>query len=113
MTGDERVQAGADLRVVMEAALDAKQMTVSGFAREADIGRSDIYKWWRGEQRPNRNTLARVAKALDVDVAVLRAALGDPPSKMTPALIDELEARVRVAFREELRAALDELRERE
>lgn len=97
----------------MEAALEAKQMNVSEFARDADVGRSDIYKWWRGEQRPSRTTLARIAKSLDVDVAVLRAALGEQPSKMTPGLIDELEARVRVAFREELRAVLDELRERE
>jgi transcriptional regulator with XRE-family HTH domain len=110
---DERVQAGADLKVAMEAALSEKQMSVAALAREASVQRPDIYKWWRGDQRPSRNTLARVAKALDVDAAVLRAALGDPPSKVTPGLIDEIEARVRLAFREELRAALDELRETE
>ena len=110
---DQRVQAGADLRTAMEGALDAKQMSVSALAREASVQRSDIYRWWRGEQRPSRNTLARVAAALEVDAATLRTALGDPPSKVTPALIDEIEERVRRAFREELRAALDELREPE
>lgn len=109
----DKVQAGADLRVIMEAALSAKQMSVSALAREARVQRPDIYRWWRGEQRPSRNTLSRVAPVLGVDVDVLREALGQAPSRVTPGLIDEIEARVRRALREELRAALDELRESE
>lgn len=70
---EERVEAGLALKAAMEDALTAKQMSVSALAREADVQRGDIYKWWRGE----------------------------------------IESRIRVAFREELRAALDELRESE
>lgn len=69
---------GARLKAAMETALTAKQMSVSALAREANVQRGDIYRWWRGESRPTRNSLGRIAAALEVDIATLRQALGDP-----------------------------------
>lgn len=76
---DDRKMRGAALRDVMEAALSARQMSVSGLARDANVQRGDIYRWWRGDSRPTRNSLARIAAALTMDVDPLREALGDSP----------------------------------
>lgn len=97
---DDRKMRGTALKKVMETALSARQMSVSGLAREANVQRGDIYRWWRGESRPTRNSLARVAETLQVDTSVLRRALGEP-DRATPAtdlaaaissLADELRA---------------------
>ena len=69
---------GVDLRSAMESALSDRQMSVSKLARDANVQHGDIYRWWRGETRPTRNSLARIAKALDMDASVLRQALGEP-----------------------------------
>lgn len=92
--GDDRAMYGARLRAAMEAALTTQQMSVSGLAREAHVQRGDIYRWWRGESRPSRNSLGRIAEALDVDVAVLRQALGEPTIGST-ASDDDLVAALR------------------
>ena len=77
--------AGAALKAVMTDTLAERQMSVAGLAREADVQRGDIYKWWRGETRPSRNSLARVAKALNVDPGPMREALGEaPPPRNEP-----------------------------
>jgi len=69
---------GIALKGVMEEALSTRQMSVSALAREANVQRADIYRWWRGDTRPTRNSLARIAETLQVDTAVLRRALGEP-----------------------------------
>lgn len=87
---DDRQMAGSALRVEMESALAARQMSVSALAREASVQRGDIYRWWRGESRPSRNSLARVAQVLELDVVVLRQALGEAAQR--PTAPDDLMA---------------------
>lgn len=112
---------GAALREVMESALSARQMSVSGLARDASVQRGDIYRWWRGESRPTRNSLARIASALGIDVDPLRQALGERPRatessddiaaalRDQTAAIEALRAEVRQAHAEQA-AALRGLR---
>lgn len=88
---DDRKMRGLALKDVMETALSERQMSVSGLAREANVQRGDIYRWWRGESRPTRNSLARVAETLQVDTGLLRTALGEPTVATPPdALVSAL-----------------------
>lgn len=102
---------GAALKNVMESALSARQMSVSGLARVASVQRGDIYRWWRGESRPTRNSLARIATALELDPALLRQALGDAPTATESG--DDLVAMVRdqTALIEALRAEMRQAHE--
>ena len=79
-------------------------------------------QWWTQGVTPEGATLNRVADALEVDVAELwRAYQGrypegeehrpgharvTEPAALDPAILDELERRIRRAFREELEAAI-------
>jgi transcriptional regulator with XRE-family HTH domain len=122
-TSDRKMQ-GQALRTVMETALSARQMSVSALARESSVQRGDIYKWWRGETRPSRNSLARIAVTLHVDTGILRSALGEPlrttqtTADLVSALRDQTEAigalvaKLDEGWEERLRAVEAELRER-
>lgn len=95
---DDRQMHGAALRAEMETALAKRQLSVSALARTAAVQRGDIYRWWRGESRPSRNSLARIALALDWDVVSFRTALGDAnratqaPDDLLGALRDQVVA---------------------
>jgi transcriptional regulator with XRE-family HTH domain len=94
----DRQMQGKELRNVMETALSGQQMSVSALARDSHVQRADIYRWWRGETRPTRNSLARIAETLHIDTRLLRSALGEPigatetPAGMVAALNAQTEA---------------------
>lgn len=94
----------------MERELDRRQMSVSALAREALVQRGDIYRWWRGEQRPTRNSLARVAAALGVPPSMLSGVYGQAARAVTPdPLIETLTAQTNAisALVEVLRSLAD------
>jgi transcriptional regulator with XRE-family HTH domain len=62
---------GAALKAAMEPLLQRPGWSVSRLARETGIERGRIYAWWRGDSRPTRASMERVARALGVDVATL------------------------------------------
>lgn len=86
---------GGDLEHTMRAAMEQQQMSVAGLARAAGVRRELIYQWWRGEQRPSRSSLARVAAPLGLEADALLAIYGSTPSEdadLTRTLIAEQRA---------------------
>jgi transcriptional regulator with XRE-family HTH domain len=62
---------GAALKAAMEPLLQRPGWSVARLSRETGIERGRIYAWWRGDSRPTRASMERVARALGVDVATL------------------------------------------
>jgi transcriptional regulator with XRE-family HTH domain len=83
---------GQRLRDAMKQAMDDRGMSVSELARVSGVSRPLIYQWWRGEQRPSRTSIARVAKPLGVEPSDL---LGLYERRATPAQPDDLTSAIR------------------
>jgi transcriptional regulator with XRE-family HTH domain len=60
-------EQGASLKAAMQPLLQQPGWSVARLSRETGIERGRIYAWWRGDSRPTRASLERVARALDVD----------------------------------------------
>ncbi|MBX3031461.1 MAG: helix-turn-helix transcriptional regulator [Chloroflexi bacterium] len=85
---------------------------VTDLAKKAGISRDTPYNWWTGETVPRSGEMVKVARELNVPVDHLWAAYEGRPiaPEISADLLDAIEDRMRRAFREELRAVLDELR---
>lgn len=86
---------GAVLETLMRAAMDARGLSVSQLAREAKVRRELIYQWWRGEQKPTRSSLARVAEPLGLDLGELMGVYemaSEADEALIQVLIDEQRA---------------------
>jgi transcriptional regulator with XRE-family HTH domain len=64
-------ETGAALKAAMAPMLERPGWSVARLSRETGIQRGTIYGWWRGDARPTRASMERVARALGVDVATL------------------------------------------
>lgn len=83
---------GATLETTMREAMGT--MSVAALARAAGVRRELIYQWWRGEQRPTRSSLARVAGPLGLEaddlLAIYAGAMPDEgQTDLTQVLIEE------------------------
>lgn len=129
-------EAGRRLESAIRAAMLAHtpRLTVVGLARGAGVQRDTLYDWFTGKSTPETSTLTAVAQVLDVQMSSLLDAYqgrqpdltvlgpdgqvlgvaevkGQTGATLPPELLDQIEERMRRAFREELVAALERIRE--
>lgn len=96
-------ESGAALKQAMMPTLRKPGWSVARLSRDAGIERGRIYAWWRGEARPTRASLERVARAMGVALSDLAAAYGMPralsdvPADALASALNDLAAELRDA----------------
>lgn len=93
----------------------ADDWTVEAFATECGVSPSAVSLWLTKTKRVEVDNLREVARVTGEDFDVLYRMVYTRkapalPAPITADVVAEIEERMRVAFREELRAALAELR---
>lgn len=101
-------EAGAALKEAMRPTLAQPGWSVSRLSRDTGIERGRIYAWWRGEARPTRASLDRVARAMGLEVSALAAAYGTPRDQIQADLAPDALAAALSDLATELRVAREE-----
>lgn len=116
---DTNTGSGEALQTAIHAAMRERgYRSQATLATAADVAPNTLTNWFHNRSGPDPEPLERVAERLDVSAAWLMDVYRErvPPlplprrAVITPDILDELEERIRRAFREELRGLLDELR---